>query len=60
LNHDGFSFAVGLDQSSFTKKNVLLFRSVERFDPREARWSQVPAMGCKRGSLSAAILNGKL
>ncbi|CAM6013500.1 unnamed protein product [Sphagnum balticum] len=25
--------------------------SVEQFDPREARWSQVPAMGCKQGSL---------
>jgi hypothetical protein len=37
-----------------------MFMIVERFDPCEVHWSQVPAMGCKRGSLSAAVLKGKL
>lgn len=37
-----------------------MVRSVERFDPREALWSRLPSMSVKRGSLSAAVLNGRM
>lgn len=38
----------------------LRFRSMERFDPREAFWTPLTSMSIKRGSLSAAVLNDKL
>jgi hypothetical protein len=57
---NGFPSTVWLDPSTYIEGLCLCFRSVERFDPREGLWTQIPAMGSKRGSLSATVLNGKL
>ncbi|EFJ25220.1 hypothetical protein SELMODRAFT_99520 [Selaginella moellendorffii] len=41
-------------------KDGALIRTMERFDPRESVWTKMPSMTSKRGSLSAAVLNGRL
>ncbi|MCO5583949.1 hypothetical protein L7F22_037867 [Adiantum nelumboides] len=37
-----------------------MFKSIERYDPREALWSSMAPLHQKRGSLSATVLDGKI